>query len=158
MEKLFKYKVKDEEIIFSFEPLSIFLLIILFPVEKDVPITDIARRADVSTVQVSYVMNTREKAKRVSGGTVEKTREAAGEDMSVNSLYYARENCTRIPEDIDFIGFDGKGLFDLYPGNLSYIRQPIDEMGHEVVKLLVETMNCSNLVSRIQIDPGLVTR
>jgi len=82
----------------------------------------------------------------------------ANNGLSISSLYYASQNCIRIPEGIDFIGFDGGEPFDLYSTPLSYVRQPIEEMGREVVKLLTELMNDSSKVSHIMHDPELVIR
>jgi LacI family transcriptional regulator len=82
----------------------------------------------------------------------------ANNGLSISSLYYARQNCIRIPESIDFIGFDGGEPFDLYSTPLSYVRQPIEEMGRKVVKLLTELMNDSSGMSQIMLDPELVIR
>lgn len=47
--------------------------------DRKVSITDIARKVGVSVALVSYVMNGREKEKRVSAGMVKKIRKAAEE-------------------------------------------------------------------------------
>ncbi|HQG77140.1 MAG TPA: LacI family DNA-binding transcriptional regulator [Bacteroidales bacterium] len=82
----------------------------------------------------------------------------ANNGLSINSLYYIRQNCIRIPGDIDFIGFDGGEPFDLYSTPLSFVRQPIEEMGKEVVRLLTDHMNGSTKISHIMLDPELVIR
>jgi len=82
----------------------------------------------------------------------------ANNGLSIDSLYYAHQNCIKIPENIDFIGFDGGEPFDLYSTPLSYVKQPLDEMGREVVRLLIDLMNGSTKVSHIMLDPELIIR
>ena len=82
----------------------------------------------------------------------------ANNGLSIDSLYYARHNCIKIPGDLDFFGFDGGDSFDLYSTPLSYVKQPLEEMGKEVVNLLIDLMNGSNKITHIMLDPSLVIR
>ncbi|MFN8239286.1 MAG: substrate-binding domain-containing protein [Bacteroidales bacterium] len=78
--------------------------------------------------------------------------------LSVDALYYLKQNCLRIPANIDFVGFDGGESFDLFTPPLSYVKQPLEEMGREAVKLLADLMNGSTKVSHIMLDPEFVYR
>lgn len=82
----------------------------------------------------------------------------ANNGLSVNTLYYMRQNCIKIPDDIDFIGFDGGDSFDLYSPPLSFVKQPLEEMGKETVKLLTDLMKGSTKISHIMLDPEFVFR
>jgi LacI family transcriptional regulator len=82
----------------------------------------------------------------------------ANNGLSVDALYYLRQNCLKIPGNIDFVGFDGGESFDLYSPPLSFVKQPLEEMGREAVKLLADLMNGSTKVSHIMLDPEFVYR
>jgi len=82
----------------------------------------------------------------------------ANNGLSIDALYYLRQNCLRIPENIDFLGFDGGEPFDLHSPPLSYVKQPLDEMGREAVKLLLDLMNGATKVSHTILEPEFVFR
>jgi LacI family transcriptional regulator len=82
----------------------------------------------------------------------------ANNGLSVAGLYFAQNNCIRIPEEMGFIGFDGGESFDLYSSPLSYIKQPLEEMGKEAVNVLMDLINGSTKISHIMLNPALVIR
>jgi LacI family transcriptional regulator len=78
--------------------------------------------------------------------------------LSINGLYCMRKRCIRIPSDIGFMGFDGGDCFDLYNPPLSYVEQPLEEMGRLAFRVLLEKLNGSSMVSQIMLSPRMVIR
>lgn len=82
----------------------------------------------------------------------------ANNGLSISSLYYAQKHCIKIPDEMGFIGFDGGDSFDLYSTPLSYVHQPLEEMGREAVKVLMDLINGSTKISHVMLNPSLVIR
>lgn len=82
----------------------------------------------------------------------------ANNGLSLSGLYYMQKNCIKIPRDIEFIGFDGGEVFDLYANPLSYVKQPLEEMGKEAVKVLMDIIKGPNKITQIMLDSTLVIR
>ena len=65
---------------------------------------------------------------------------AASDLMAAGALQALREAGRRIPDDVAVVGFDDLPLAATTQPPLSSVRQPIEEMGREMVRLLVESM------------------
>jgi LacI family transcriptional regulator len=78
--------------------------------------------------------------------------------LSIAGLFCIQKNCLRIPKDIAFIGFDGGECFDLYDPPLSYVKQPLDEMGKESFRILMDLMNGSSKIAQVMLSPELIIR
>jgi LacI family transcriptional regulator len=78
--------------------------------------------------------------------------------LSISGLYSSQNKCVKIPEDIAFIGFDGGECFDLYNPPLSFVQQPLEEMGKESFRVLLDLMKGSNKISQIILSPNLIVR
>jgi LacI family transcriptional regulator len=78
--------------------------------------------------------------------------------LSLGGLYYMQKYCIRVPRDLAFIGFDGGEAFDLYPTPLSYVSQPLEEMGREAVKILMDQLHGTNRITQIMLTPTLIIR
>ncbi|MFN8205979.1 MAG: substrate-binding domain-containing protein [Bacteroidales bacterium] len=78
--------------------------------------------------------------------------------LSIGGLYYMRQHCLHVPEDFGFIGFDGGECFDLHNPPLSFVQQPLVEMGKESFRLLVDLIGGASKTSRIVLSPSLVIR
>jgi len=61
--------------------------------------------------------------------------------LSIHGLYYILKNNIRIPEDLAIIGFDRNEAYDFFYSPLTYIKQPIEEMANESVRILMEQIN-----------------
>ena len=73
---------------------------------------------------------------------------AASDLMAAGAIQVLRESGRRIPEDVAIVGFDDSPIAATTDPALTSVRQPIEEMGREMVRLLVE----------LQADPGSVPR
>ena len=78
--------------------------------------------------------------------------------LSINGLYYILENNIRVPEDLAVIGFDGNEAFDFFYSSLTYIKQPIEEMAKESVRILMEQINGSKKIAHTMLIHQLVER
>jgi LacI family transcriptional regulator len=78
--------------------------------------------------------------------------------LSITGLYFIRNNGIKIPKDIAIIGFDGHEVFDFYQPQLTYIQQPLEEMGKESTKILVEQINGSKKIVRVELKHQLIER
>lgn len=78
--------------------------------------------------------------------------------LTIAGLYYINNLNLKIPEELAIIGFDGNAAFDFFTSPLTYIEQPIEEMGREAVRLLVEQINGSTKMTQIKLHHSLIKR
>jgi DNA-binding LacI/PurR family transcriptional regulator len=72
----------------------------------------------------------------------------ASDLMATGAMQVLRAAGRRIPEDVALVGFDDSAVAASMDPSLTSVRQPIEEMGREMVRLLVEQLA----------DPGSVPR
>jgi DNA-binding LacI/PurR family transcriptional regulator len=64
-----------------------------------------------------------------------------------------------VPEDVAVVGFDDSPLAVASRPTLSSVRQPTEEMGRELVRLLLHGMrNSDGPPRRVILDTSLITR
>lgn len=78
--------------------------------------------------------------------------------LSLEGLYAIRKKNLRVPEDIGVIGFDGHEAFDFFNPALTYIKQPLDEMGKESVRILIEQIKGSRKIVQVVLKSQLIVR
>lgn len=78
--------------------------------------------------------------------------------LSVSGMICAKKHNILIPDDVAFIGFDGGECFDLYHSPLTYVKQPLEEMGKEAFRVLLDLINGSSKTSHIILNPTLIIR
>lgn len=78
--------------------------------------------------------------------------------LAIFGLQCIQKRCLKIPKDISFIGFDGGDAFDLYNPPISFVKQPLAEMGKESFRVLMDLMNGSSKKSQIMLSPTLIIR
>jgi DNA-binding LacI/PurR family transcriptional regulator len=72
----------------------------------------------------------------------------ASDLMATGAIQVLRAAGRRIPDDVALVGFDDSAIAESLDPPLTSVRQPIEEMGREMVRLLVEQLA----------DPGSVPR
>ncbi|HJZ40870.1 MAG TPA: LacI family DNA-binding transcriptional regulator [Bacteroidales bacterium] len=82
----------------------------------------------------------------------------ATNSLSVSALYCIKEQGIKIPEELAIVGFDGNESFDFFYAPLTYVKQPLDEMGKESVKILVDHINGSKKTVQVKLKPNLIIR
>jgi len=60
--------------------------------------------------------------------------------LSISGLFCIQQHKIKIPDDLAFIGFDGGDCFDLFYSPITYIKQPIEDMGKDAVKILIDSI------------------
>lgn len=81
------------------------------------------------------------------------------DEIAGGVMVKAKEKGLRIPEDIAIIGFDDQPLSEILDPKLTTIRQPVNEMGTETVRLIVELMKGqTKKVQSIELPAQLIIR
>ena len=78
--------------------------------------------------------------------------------LSISGLYSIRKHNIKVPEELAVIGFDGHEVFDFFQPPLTYIHQPLEEMGKETVKLLLDQIKGSRKKVQIELTHRLIER
>jgi LacI family transcriptional regulator len=78
--------------------------------------------------------------------------------LSMSGLFCAQKSNIVIPSDLAFIGFDGGECFDLYHPPLTYVKQPLEEMGKEAFRVLLDLINRSSKTSHVMLNSKLIIR
>jgi len=78
--------------------------------------------------------------------------------LTISGLYCIKKLGIKIPEVLAIIGFDGNEAFDFFYTPLTYIEQPVEEMGKEAVRILVEQIDSSNKIDYIKLRYKLINR
>lgn len=78
--------------------------------------------------------------------------------LSVTGLYAIRNYDVKVPEDIAIIGFDENEVYDFFYSPLTYIKQPIGEMGRESVRTLLSQINDTDQITQIEMPHQLIQR
>jgi LacI family transcriptional regulator len=78
--------------------------------------------------------------------------------LTISGLYCLKEFNIKVPEDIAIIGFDGNAAFDFFYTPLTYIEQPVDQMGKEAVRLLIGQINGSKQNEHVKLNHSLIRR
>jgi DNA-binding LacI/PurR family transcriptional regulator len=73
---------------------------------------------------------------------------AASDLMAVGALTALAEAKRRVPKDVAVVGFDDSPVATSTTPQLSSVRQPIEEMGHEMARLLIGTVEAPDPVPR----------
>jgi DNA-binding LacI/PurR family transcriptional regulator len=63
---------------------------------------------------------------------------AASDLMAAGAIGVLRASERRIPEDVAVVGFDDSPVAETTDPSLTSVRQPIEEMGAEMVRVLLE--------------------
>jgi DNA-binding LacI/PurR family transcriptional regulator len=84
---------------------------------------------------------------------------ACFDSLAVGVYQAAKEVGLRIPEDLSVVGFDNTILATIVDPPLTTVAQPIDEIGHQVVDLLVrEIEGEKSTKQRVILPPKLIIR
>ena len=80
--------------------------------------------------------------------------------LSITGLKCLYKSNVKIPEDLAFIGFDGGDCFDLFYSPITYIKQPIEEMAKESVRVLTDYISTTenSKLSHIILKSKLIVR
>ena len=116
----------------------------------------------IKVIEINYALDTREFSELSSELDLKSPNKSAlifaTNALSLKGLYYISRKCLKIPEDYAFIGFDGGESFDLFNPPLSFVQQPLEEMGKESFSILMNAIAGSKKITRIMLSPSLIIR
>lgn len=78
--------------------------------------------------------------------------------LTMAGLYRIHRLGIKVPEELAIIGFDGNEAFDFFYSPLTYVKQPVDEMGKEAVRILLDQMKGSKKISHVNLMSQLIIR
>jgi len=78
--------------------------------------------------------------------------------LSVSGLYAIRNHNIKVPEEMALIGFDENEVYDFFYSPLTYIKQPLEEMGKKAVRVLLDQIKGSDQTEQIKLEHQLIER
>lgn len=79
--------------------------------------------------------------------------------LGIHGLKYIKELGTKVPDDISIIVFDESEAFDFFYCPLTYIKQPLAELGKQAVKILIDQISNSEMkLKQVNLDAELVVK
>lgn len=79
--------------------------------------------------------------------------------LAIGGLAYLVKNQIKVPQDVSVIAFDETDAYQLFPAEISYIKQPLEEMADEAVNLLDMQINdYSTTAKKIILAGSLITQ
>ena len=83
--------------------------------------------------------------------------------FSSNTLAVAGLKCInslniKVPDELALISFDQTEAFDLFYAPLTYIRQPLQEIGQMATSILLQNIGKTQELTQLNIDAKLITR
>lgn len=78
--------------------------------------------------------------------------------LTISGLKSLNERKVRIPDEVAVVGFDETDAFDLFYSPVTYVRQPMTELGRETVKLLLNAIENPDSAESVILDTELIIR
>ncbi len=79
--------------------------------------------------------------------------------LSINGLKFLNKSNLKVPDDIAVVCFDESETFDFFYSPLTFINQPVVEVGKEAVRALIEQMTSKHSIKRqISIGSEIIIR
>ena len=78
--------------------------------------------------------------------------------LAISGLKYISTLPLKIPDDLAIVGFDETESFDFFYSPLTYIRQPLRQMGRAAVHMLLDDIKIKGKTVHIVMNPELVIR
>ncbi len=78
--------------------------------------------------------------------------------LTVSGLKYINSLGIKIPEQLAIVGFDETDAFDLFYAPVTYIKQPMGELGDEAVRLLLNSIENKEQQEKVELNTELIIR
>lgn len=79
--------------------------------------------------------------------------------IAIAGLHYLVKNRVKVPEDVSVIAFDETDGYSLFPTEITYIRQPLEEMAEQAIRLLDDQIkNFSEKAEQVVCQAELVKK
>ncbi|HEX9957051.1 MAG TPA: substrate-binding domain-containing protein, partial [Fibrella sp.] len=82
----------------------------------------------------------------------------ASNALALHGLKQLNALSIKVPDEVAVLSFDEAEAYDLFNTSLSYIRQPIEEMGQMATKMLVELIQKNNKITQVNLEGELIIR
>jgi len=77
--------------------------------------------------------------------------------LAVAGLSYLLKNNIKVPQDVSVLAFDETEAYQLFPTEISYIKQPLEEMAEEAITILDSQINqYSKTSKKITLSASLI--
>lgn len=76
--------------------------------------------------------------------------------LAVAGLAYLVKNNIQVPNDVSVVAFDETEAYQLFPAEITYVKQPLEEMADEAVKLLDMQINQYSSTAKKITLPGML--
>lgn len=78
--------------------------------------------------------------------------------IAAHALRYINTLSIKVPTDLAIVSFDETEALDLFYAPLTYIRQPLREMGAMATKILLDCISSNNRITQVDMEPELIIR
>jgi len=78
--------------------------------------------------------------------------------LAISGLKYINSMGIKIPDQLAIVGFDETDAFDLFYAPISFMKQPLVELGCESLKLLFNSIENKESVASVELEAELVVR
>ncbi len=78
--------------------------------------------------------------------------------LAVAGLKYINSLSLKVPRDLAIISFDETEAFDLFYAPLTYIKQPLQELGQMATRILLQNIEKTQELTQLNIDAKLIPR
>ena len=78
--------------------------------------------------------------------------------LAVAGLKYINSLSIKVPGELAIISFDETEAFDLFYAPLTYIRQPLQEIGQMATRILLQNIGKDKELTQLNIEAKLITR
>jgi len=78
--------------------------------------------------------------------------------LTVSGLKYITSLGIKVPDQLAIVGFDETDAFDLFYAPVSYVKQPMAELGRESVRLLLNSIENKEIIESVELETELVIR
>ncbi|MCC9134806.1 LacI family DNA-binding transcriptional regulator [Pontibacter silvestris] len=82
----------------------------------------------------------------------------ASNKLAVNGLKHIKNLKIMVPEKLAIVGFDETEAYDLYHCPITYVKQPMLELGRSAVKLLLDVIKDDSVKDISNLDTELIIR
>ena len=78
--------------------------------------------------------------------------------IAVAALKYINSISLKVPEDLSLIGFDETEIFDFFHAPLTYVRQPLLELGQMATQILIDNISKKKTTQQVFLPGELIVR
>jgi LacI family transcriptional regulator len=78
--------------------------------------------------------------------------------IAAHALKFINTLAVKVPDDLAIVSFDETEALDLFYAPLTYIKQPLREMGAMATKILLENIASNNRITQVDMEPQLMVR